>query len=273
MHLALSRARPIVTPGIEAARKNECQAKMIAWTLHVYRSPCSTESDDDIVLWVLREVARLHGEYLILGDYNAPHVNWLMRSCSMTNSFSNQLLTAADEEFLHQAVTSPTRYRTGQLPSILDLVFFKYSSSIHSINHLVPLGKSGHATLQVNFAASDLPAGKSKPKLRFNKANTQGLLCAANSIDWASISQMAHVNDQWYHMNKSILLLQDRFVPFGPMSQWRAHPWLREKRKLAQKSKQLAFIQYKSSPWAYTFKVYLEESNKLPELMKKQEAE
>ncbi len=42
-----------------------------------------------------RTVARLHGEFLILGDFNAPRVNWLTRSCSMANSFSNQLLTAA----------------------------------------------------------------------------------------------------------------------------------------------------------------------------------
>ncbi len=42
------------------------------------------------------------------------------------------------------------------------------------------------------------------------------LLCAANGNDWTSISQMALVNDQWYHINKCILKLQDRFVPFGP---------------------------------------------------------
>ncbi len=47
----------------------------------------------------------------------------------MANSFSNKLLTAVDEEFLHQAVTSTTRYRTGQLPFNLDFVFYKYSSS------------------------------------------------------------------------------------------------------------------------------------------------
>ncbi len=202
----------------------------------VYRSPCSTESDDDIVLCVLLTVARLLGECLTLRDFNAPHVNWLTRSCSMANSFSNKLLTAADEEFLHQAVTSPTRYRTGKLPSILDLVFSKYSRSIHFINHLAPLGKSDHAILQVNFAASDLPAENiSKTKWRYNKANVQGILCAANGIDWASISQMAHVNDQWYRIKKSILILQDRFIPFGPVSRRRTLPWLRAKHKPAQK--------------------------------------
>ncbi len=38
--------------------------------LLVYRNPCSTESDDGIVLRVLRTVARLHGECIILGDFN-----------------------------------------------------------------------------------------------------------------------------------------------------------------------------------------------------------
>ncbi len=157
---------------------------------------------------------------------------------------SNKLLTAADEEFLHQAETSPTRYRTGQLPSILDLVFSKNSSSIQPINHLAPLGKSDHAILQVNFAASDLPPENiSKHKWRYYKTNIQGLLCAANGIDWASISQLAHVNAQWYHIKKSILLLQDRFVPFGPVSRRRTLPWRRAKNKRAVKSKHLAFVQ------------------------------
>ncbi len=80
------------------------------------------------------------------------------------------------------------------------------SSSVLSINPLVPLSKSDHATLQVNFTVSKLAAGNlPKPKWCYNKANVQWLLCAANCIDLASISQMAHANDQWYHIKKSIL--------------------------------------------------------------------
>ncbi len=45
--------------------------------------------------------------------------------------------------------------------------------------------------------------------------------------------------------------------------------WLRAKHKRAQKIKHLVFIQYKSSPSAYPFKVYCKESNKLSKLMKK----
>ncbi len=73
--------------------------------------------------------------------------NWLTRSCLMASLFPTNYSLSADEEFLRQAVTSPTRYRTGHLPSTLELVFSNYNSNIQSINHLAPLGKSDHATI------------------------------------------------------------------------------------------------------------------------------
>ncbi len=53
------------------------------------------------------------------------------------------------------------------------------------------------------------------------------------------------------------------------MSRRRTLPWLRAKHKRAMKSKNLAFVQYKTNPSAYSFRVYREESNKLSKLMKK----
>ncbi len=52
-----------------------------------------------------------------------------------------KLLSGAVEEFLHQAVMSPTRRRTGHISSTFGLVFSNYSSSILSISYLTPLGQ------------------------------------------------------------------------------------------------------------------------------------
>ncbi len=82
--------------------------------LLVYRSPSSTEIDDDIVLRVLR-TATLHGECLV------PHLQFIFQQIN--------------EEFLHEAATSPTHHRKGHFPSTPDLVFSKYSSSsAHSLS-------------------------------------------------------------------------------------------------------------------------------------------
>ncbi len=53
----------------------------------------------------------------------------------------NILLTAADDQILHKAVTPPTCNRTDHFPSTVDLVFSKYNSGIASVQYLTPFGK------------------------------------------------------------------------------------------------------------------------------------
>ncbi len=58
--------------------------------------------------------------------------------------------------------------------------------------------------MQVNFALSELLASNfAKPKWRHNKMYGEELLCAANDIDWAPVSQITRVNDKWYHIKKT----------------------------------------------------------------------
>ncbi len=54
---------------------------------------------------------------------------------------------AAEEEFLFQIITSPTRFRKGNNPSLLDLAFTKYPDDVSSVQMLAPLGKSDHAVI------------------------------------------------------------------------------------------------------------------------------
>ncbi len=50
---------------------------------------------------------------------------WGILTPLISNLFSYKLLNVADEEFVHQAATPPTRYRSGHLPSPHGLVFSK----------------------------------------------------------------------------------------------------------------------------------------------------
>ena len=118
----------------------------------VYRSPSSNETDDDALLMTLRQTANLPGELLLLGDFNAPSVNWETWTCDSPRSFSGKLLEFAEYQFLNQAVTEPTRFRLGNQPSLLDLVFHKFPTSISDLTSLAPLGKSDHAIIRFSFA-------------------------------------------------------------------------------------------------------------------------
>ncbi len=90
--------------------------------LCVYRSPRSTREQDATLLEILQDLTSKKGESLILGDFNAPVIDWHARSCSAIGSFSDHLLEFAETGQLFQGITFPTRFRAGTSPSILDLL-------------------------------------------------------------------------------------------------------------------------------------------------------
>ncbi len=81
--------------------------------LAVNTSPNSTSSDDLLVLQEIHHVATASGERLIVGDFNAPAVNWSTRTCPKSDGFDKNLLTTAEEEFLYQSITQPTHFWMG----------------------------------------------------------------------------------------------------------------------------------------------------------------
>ncbi len=60
--------------------------------LGVYRSPTSLEADDEQIIRAIRLVANQPGTYLILGNFNAPNINWQTGSCSVPNGFLNEAI-------------------------------------------------------------------------------------------------------------------------------------------------------------------------------------
>ncbi len=62
--------------------------------------------------------------------------------------FLNEILfEIAEEEFLFQAFTPPTRFGEGNNPSIVDLAFTKYPDDVSSVQMMAPLGKSDHVVI------------------------------------------------------------------------------------------------------------------------------
>ncbi len=87
-----------------------------ACVIGVYRSPTSPEADDEQIIRAIHLVDNQPGICLILGDFNAQHINWQTGWCSVSNGFSVKLFEIAEEEFLFQAIKSPARFREGYDP-------------------------------------------------------------------------------------------------------------------------------------------------------------
>ncbi|VDL97188.1 unnamed protein product [Schistocephalus solidus] len=115
--------------------------------LTVYRPP---RSDFEADAYLLEELERFasRSDVLIMGDFNAPLIDWSsVHARSPELVFDRRLLDMTLRSFLTQHVLFPTRVREGQQSNCLDLVFTKSLDSIDEVQSLPPLGRSDHVVL------------------------------------------------------------------------------------------------------------------------------
>nr|VZI34076.1 unnamed protein product [Spirometra erinaceieuropaei] len=79
-------------------------------------------------------------DILIMGDFNAPHIDWSpTHANSSEQTFDRSFLNTALKLFLTQHVMLPTRVCEGQQANCLDLVLTKSQDSIDEVSCLPPL--------------------------------------------------------------------------------------------------------------------------------------
>ncbi len=81
--------------------------------------------------------------------FQCPKLDWESIIPFYLNSSDAKLIDVVEYLMLHQHVSTPTRIRIGQNPSLLDLVLTKYPETISDLRILSPLAKSEHAQLYV----------------------------------------------------------------------------------------------------------------------------
>ena len=196
---------PNATPGLEITG---CIISTIEGALHliaVYRSPSSSPESDELLTQFLQTISTKKADLLILGDFNAPLIDWASLTCQTPTSFSNSLLEVSLDSGLHQAISIPTRYRGVDNPSTLDLAFSKYPDTISDIVPLPPLGKSDHIALvfkhQVIFPRK---TKHTEPRFLFHKINRSILHIEASRIYWQGLQTFTEL-DEFYANAKEVL--------------------------------------------------------------------
>ncbi len=69
-----------------------------------------------------------------------PMVDWSNRSCSNFDGFDEYVFNTAEEEFPHQFITLPTRFRIENRASVFGLVTAKFCGTITAVSLLILLG-------------------------------------------------------------------------------------------------------------------------------------
>ena len=91
----------------------------------IYRSPNSSDQNSLELINLFGKARNSRDSHkLIMGDFNLKDINWenLTTSVGETHLASLFVECVRDNYFI-QHITEPTRIRTGQEPSVLDLIF------------------------------------------------------------------------------------------------------------------------------------------------------
>ncbi len=207
----------------------------------VYRPPCSSENDDVELLRSLKAISKLDN-LLLLGDFNAPGIDWISHEVKAAASpFNHHLLQFSSDEYLLQHIDFATRLREGQRSNCLDLVFTKEQGLIREVNPQPPLGFSDHVAF--TCVCSPLsPQSQTKRRRNIWKADFEAMRCSASAKNWFSDANDAHVS--WQHFQGTIENLIEVHCPMKIIRPCARPPWVNRTIKRTIKKKQRKWKKY-----------------------------
>ncbi len=130
------------------------------------------------------------------------------------------LVDAIVENKVIQRVKTPTRIRSVQEPSLLDLVLTKYRDSITELQLKALQGKSDHAVLTFKcWSEFPQPVISTCSRPRFTAIDHNVLLHMAKNIDWPSLRLISAIEEQWVTFREWILTIISEIVPLEEHSQ------------------------------------------------------
>ncbi|BHF68838.1 hypothetical protein SprV_0301187900 [Sparganum proliferum] len=178
----------------------------------VYRPP---RNDPDADAQLLEELGLFSTRptTLIVGDFNAPHINWSSASADCSEAaFDQQLLRTSDNLLLTQHVMFPTRVREGQQMNCLDLMFTKSSDNIDVVNCLPPLGQSDHVVLMWEYTLFSLPAQPLDSRPSIWRGDFEQMRKDLSPIDWES-TLSGDVEEDWCQFKELVHNLISNHCP------------------------------------------------------------
>ena len=222
----------------------------------VYRSPSCSSTDDHLLLDSIKPHISGSHECIILGDFNAPSIDWEAMWYPSVNSFQSELVKFAEENFLFQMVTDPTRFRNGQRSSILDLIFVKFPDLLTSTTTLPPLAKSDHAVVAATLSSHSPADEKNPPIFCYPRLRTEQLLAIASQVDWICIEELDNVEEMWQRFKSEVLRLTYISVPTSMPSSTKDPPWLARLVKTTMSLRTQAWRSYREIGTSAAFGVY-----------------
>lgn len=193
----------------------------------VYRPPDASVSvdDDRALFYSFSQLFAQYGNVIVAGDFNFPGFVWPVDLTAPTSTRNLPLLDFILNSHVSQIVDEPTRFRCGELPSTLDLIFSSSPDLLANLLYLPPVGKSDHVTLQFELQASfDVLPRKmisARTYINFDSLNND-----LSAVNWASVLSSSDVSVNWHHFRTIINDLSSKNSHTKIITSVPSKPWI-----------------------------------------------
>ncbi|BHF66677.1 hypothetical protein SprV_0200969900 [Sparganum proliferum] len=168
--------------------------------LAVYRPPRNDPTVDARLIEDLERFS-IRSNVLIMGDFNAPLIDWSSACASgPDHAFDRRLLDMTLKLFLTQHVSFRTRVREGQQSDCLDLLLTKSLDSTDEVQCLPPLGRSDHVVLLWEYSIFSLPEQATRVRRNIWRGDFTQMKAELNIINWESAFSGDIIKDwDWFN--------------------------------------------------------------------------
>ena len=213
----------------------------------------------------LHEVCDLHAARLVIaGDFNIKEIDW-SRSISLEgpSHYSQNFLSCTQECCLHQHVRNPTRFRPGDSPSTLDLIFSSEEQIVQEVKLMAPLGHSDHSCLSFSVSVQEAYMSPSSYVVRRNlrRGDFNKLREILGGTDW-DLLYSEEVEDHWRAIADKINQATEESIPLGQRKKMK-NLFMNKEGKQLRKKKTKAYAEYAKAKTESAWKKYTKARNKL----------
>lgn len=211
----------------------------------LYRGQDSTLEQDNRLLEQL-SLASENNTVAIMGDFNYGGVRWPLKDCSYVTPSEDNFIQWYESSNLHQIIDKHTRFRQGNQPSFLDLLFTNDDSLISNVEHHAPIGKSDHTCLLASIQLQVRKQNKeAKTRLNYNKADFNKINEKLNESLTSSLQDTNCVKSQFEIIHNAIREAIKAHVPRTTITHHVTNkPWVSLETKKLIKEKRALWNRY-----------------------------
>ena len=173
-----------------------------------------------------------------MGDFNFPSINW--ETENSVNTQERNFIGRISDASLTQIVQEPTRFRSGQRPSLLDLILVSDHDMIQYTEMLPPFGKSDHLSIEVLIKNEHILNETYLKQHDLKKMDFHEFENKMKAIDWNSIFSSKDVDIIYEKISSTANSIVSELAPIRSKTDRSKPPWSnRNVKRLSKKKRKL----------------------------------